>query len=99
MARLASHVVLRDERQELHVFGPDDDVPAWARKRITNPKAWESGADTADEGTPSPPPKGGPGSGKDAWVAYAAASNVDIDGAETRDDIVAALDAAGVPTE
>jgi hypothetical protein len=52
-------------------------------------------ADSAD----GPPPRGGAGSGRDAWSAYAAASGVEVDEDATRDDIVAALDAAGVPTE
>jgi hypothetical protein len=25
----------------MYVFGPGDDVPAWAADKITNPNAWE----------------------------------------------------------
>ncbi|PWR08599.1 hypothetical protein DKT68_15295 [Micromonospora acroterricola] len=32
-----------DEHDQTHVFGPLDAVPAWAAKKITNPKAWEGG--------------------------------------------------------
>ena len=51
------------------------------------------------------PPKAGPGSGTDAWRAYAVAAvkakglNVDISDTATRADIIEALDAAGIPTE
>jgi hypothetical protein len=33
------------------VFGPDDDLPGWARKAITNPDVWE--------GSDDEPPAGG----------------------------------------
>src|SRR4051812_20900309 len=44
------------------------------------------------------PPKGGAGSGREAWAEYAAASAVPVADDATREDIIAALDAAGVPT-
>ena len=50
---------------------------------------------TPDDG---PPPRTGRGSGKDAWVAYAAANDVTVADDASRDDIIAALDAAGVDT-
>jgi hypothetical protein len=40
MATLATNVHVTDERGVAHVFGPADDVPAWAQALITNPKAW-----------------------------------------------------------
>lgn len=43
------------------------------------------------------PPKGGPGSGRDAWEAYAKANGVVVGEDDNRDDIVAAVAAAGVP--
>lgn len=46
-----------------------------------------------------PPPKSGAGSGVEAWAAYAAAQGVEIPEGAKRDDIVAALETAGVPTE
>jgi hypothetical protein len=78
---------------------PDKDVA----EQITNPKAWADTAD-ADSGAESGdgsgiPPKGGAGSGKDAWKAYADSLGVAVDDDATRDDIVAALEAAGHPTE
>lgn len=64
---------------------------------------------TPPAGTPStptgggalpPPPMGGPGSGRDAWAAYASTQGVTVtDEMRSRDDVVAALKAAGKPTE
>ena len=45
------------------------------------------------------PTRSGAGSGREAWVAYAEQSGVTFEDDATRDEIVAALDAAGVPTE
>lgn len=45
------------------------------------------------------PPRSGKGSGADAWAAYAAANGVPVAPDATRDDVIAALDAAGIPTE
>lgn len=46
-----------------------------------------------------PPPKGGAGSGAPAWRAYAAKNNVEVAEDASREDVVAALEAANVPTE
>lgn len=48
---------------------------------------------------PKPPPKHGAGSGRDAWAAYAADSQVEVAENATRDQIIQALDEANVPTE
>lgn len=51
------------------------------------------------------PPKGGAGSGKQAWNDYAVKSlaarglKIDIPDDASREDIVAALNSAGIPTE
>lgn len=55
--------------------------------------------DDAEPEPPSPPPKNGKGSGTDAWVAYAAAHGVEVGEDAKRDDVISALDAAGVPSE
>lgn len=55
------------------------------------------GAD--DEGQDEPPPKGGAGSGAPAWRAYAARKGVTVPADASREDVVAALDEAGIPTE
>ncbi|RAO26478.1 hypothetical protein PSN13_06506 [Micromonospora saelicesensis] len=46
-----------------------------------------------------PPPKGGAGSGAPSWREYAARNNVEVASDASREDVVAALDAAGVRTE
>lgn len=110
MKRLAAWVHVPDETGETHVFGPDDVVPAWAAEKITNPKAWaaddvvvpvaEVAPPAAATGTPAhsaplePPPKGGPGSGHEAWAKYAEQLGVDIPEGANRDDIIAAVEAA-----
>lgn len=45
------------------------------------------------------PPKSGKGSGDEAWRSYAASNGVEVDDDAKRDQIIAALDEAGVPTE
>jgi hypothetical protein len=98
MGRLASYVHVADERGVMHVFGPDDEVPAWAAERITNPSAWAE--DPADGGeapnADAPPPRHGKGSGREAWSAFAAGHGVQVENDASRDDIIAALEAAGV---
>jgi hypothetical protein len=79
-------------------YGPGDDVPKEHAALITNPKAWADG-DGEDGEDGGIPPRAGKGSGKDAWVAYAAANDVDHDPDATRDEIVAAVESAGVPVE
>lgn len=46
-----------------------------------------------------PPPKAGPGSSRARWVEYAAAYGIAVTDDETRDEIIAACEAAGVPTD
>lgn len=102
MARkLATYVHVADDKGEIHVYGPDTkELPAWAVKAITNPAAWADG-DTATAAEPSPaagedeePPRAGKGSGRAEWAAYAASVGVEVDDDATRDDIIAAVDAA-----
>lgn len=40
MAKLAVFVHVLGDDGQMHVFGPGDDVPDWAAKKITNPDAW-----------------------------------------------------------
>lgn len=40
------------------------------------------------------PPKGGAGSGLDEWLAYAADHGIDVPDDATRDDVIAAVEAA-----
>jgi hypothetical protein len=57
--------------------------------------------ETEPEGSagPAAPPLGGPGSGRDAWAAWAEHLGVEVTEDMTRDDIVAAIDAATEPEE
>lgn len=48
MRKLRSNVHVHDEHGRSHVFGPDDQVPAWVAERITNPRAWQDN-DPEDE--------------------------------------------------
>lgn len=103
MAKLTTYVHVADEHGAMHVFGPDDEVPAWAAKAITNPDVWD-GAELSPSPThpvveDGPPPKGGAGSGAPAWREYAAKRNVEVPENASREDVVAALEAANVPTE
>ncbi|MGW7248823.1 hypothetical protein [Streptomyces decoyicus] len=102
--QLTATVHVRDLQGRTVAFGPGDDVPAWAAKQITNPKAWGDGADSVDVvevPTPpgvgvEPPPRSGKGSGVEAWRAFAERKGVDVDQDATREDVVAACEAAGV---
>jgi hypothetical protein len=106
MPRLASHVHATSPTGEVVVLPPGEDVPDWALVAVRNPKAWEGGEAPevkapahAAPPTPGVPPKNGPGSGIDAWKAYAETKNVQVGADDKREDIIAALDRAGVPTE
>lgn len=47
-----------------------------------------------------PPPRGGAGSGRAEWAAYATAKGVDVtEDLKSRDDIIAAIELAGIPIE
>lgn len=92
------------------VYGPDDEVPAEHAALITNPKAWaHDEAPTKDVTGEEPkaasatelsePPRAGAGSGRDAWVAFAASRGVHVEDEDKRDDIIAALADAGVIDE
>lgn len=96
-----------------HTFAPGtDDYPDWAGKQM-GPHCFEGGENLfnedgkvqavvhhdADEHTgDGPPPKSGAGSGVKAWRGYAEAEGHDVDGLD-RDEIIAALEEAGVAVE
>ena len=40
MSKLNTYVHVHDKDGISHAFGPDDTVPAWAEKAITNPDVW-----------------------------------------------------------
>lgn len=97
MARLATYVHVTDDDGQSHVFGPLDEVPGWAAKRITNRKAWdEAPAETDGEQSNGEPPRSGKGSSKDAWAAFAAGHGVKLENDATRDDYIAVLAERGI---
>lgn len=64
-----------------------------------------SGTGSSDAVAPSLPPRGGAGSGADAWRAYGVAAakarglEIEIPGDATKTDIIEALKGAGIPVE
>jgi hypothetical protein len=48
-------VTVHDEQGVAHLFGPNDTLPGWARKKITNPNVWD-GDDAAEVPVPTPEP-------------------------------------------
>lgn len=51
--KLNTTVHVLDDEGATHVFGPGDDVPTWAAKKITNPHVWEGG-DEDEAAAPAP---------------------------------------------
>lgn len=100
--RLRTYVHVHGDDGQTAVFGPDDDIPLSIAAKITNPDVW---ADKPSALAPEPPgvsgmpPKRGPGSGATAWREYASSKGVEVPADAPRDDVIAALDKAGVPTE
>ncbi|MFI6465672.1 hypothetical protein [Streptomyces sp. NPDC050538] len=105
--QLVAFVHVRDVGGRTVAYGPGEDVPAWARKQITNPKAWGAlePADHSQVEAPPPPgaggaldapPRAGKGSGVEAWRDFASRKGVDLDQDATREQIIAACEAAGV---
>lgn len=92
--RLSSHIHVYNDEGVAEEFFPGDDVPAWARDRISNPDVWED--EIAEEIQPQDPPRAGRGSGRDEWVAFAESHGVTVDDDDSRDDVIAALGERGV---
>ena len=86
-------------------FGPDDDVPEWAARKMgahcfedgEHPYPDEPAAESDVQDVP--PPKAGPKSSKEAWAVYAEQVGVDVSGCGSRDEIIAAVSDAGHPVE
>lgn len=84
-------------------FAPSPVSPADERARLLARLA-ELESATADGGgqgddPAGPPPKSGPGSGAPRWREYAARRGVEVPADASREDVIAALDEAAVPTE
>ncbi|WP_395705146.1 hypothetical protein [Rhodococcus ruber] len=92
-ARLVTTVYVHDEDGQTHIFGPRDDVPDWARERITNPGVWSAAVAEApvavvasSEGEPS-----------DEWklaelAAYAKRHGIDLGDAKRKADILSMIE-------
>lgn len=86
------HVIVRDDdgnEVQSGQFGPDDDLPSWAREAITNPDVWGEPEVAAVPVAAEPakePPRGGPGSSASAWTAFAQEQGMDVpEGASAKD--------------
>ncbi|MFE5332948.1 hypothetical protein ACFRCG_41850 [Embleya sp. NPDC056575] len=80
------------------VFSPGDPMPEWAEAHVANPKVWAydnaSVSETPQGEGPDEPPRSGPGSGKSAWAEYALSRGLEVTDDMSREDIIAAVDAA-----
>lgn len=95
------NVLLRDPASGATVlFSGGDEPPDWAQAQVTNPAVWAPEPEVGDQpAAEGPPPKAGRGSSDEAWAAYAASQDVEVPEGAKRSEIIAALAAAGVPTE
>lgn len=73
----------------------------WSAPAPAEPATDEGGGDAEPEGSAvvDAPPRSGPGSGKSAWAAFALAHGVDVHADASRDDIITAVEAAGINVE
>ena len=83
MARLAGHVSLRDAVGNVVQFGPGDDVPDWAAKRITNPRLWEDGDVPFPPSEPSDP---GPAAEQTGEALRAEVEKLRVENQQLRED-------------
>lgn len=95
-----AHAVDKDGNVQSQQFGPDDEVPSWARKAITNPDVWdgeddEESEESAESAAVKQPPRKGPGSGGPAWVEFAASKGV-TQKFDSKDDLIAELETRGL---
>lgn len=78
--------------------GADTASPAAPADPSSSSPSSTSTAAAQDGPQGPPPPRTGRGSGQQAWATYAAACGVTVPDGTSREDIIAVLDAAGVPT-
>jgi hypothetical protein len=100
-ARLAVNVMLRHpDNGEPRILLAGAEVPDWATGLVGDHcvEQAESDPSTHSVNAGGPPPKTGRGSSRDAWAAYAGAHEFEVEEGATREDIIAGLDAAGIPT-
>lgn len=102
-SRVHVHVVSKDGTQR-RWLQPGDEVPDWARLdgQLTEeggqpPEETRQPTDPMPPVPPSQPPaRSGRGSSVEAWRKFAEQHDVDVAADATRDDIIAACEAAGV---
>ncbi|WP_159840209.1 hypothetical protein [Nocardia sp. CY41] len=90
MKKLNTFVHVHNDDGTSHVFGPNDTVPGWAVKKITNPGVW------ADEPDAEPELEGEP---SESWTvaqlqAFAKSNDIDLGDATKKADILAAIQLA-----
>lgn len=78
-----SVIMVRDEDGRLHYTSPDSEIAKRAAERAA-----------AEAAQIPEPPRGGAGSGVEAWRDYATQTGVEVDDDMSRDDIIAAVDLA-----
>lgn len=78
-----SVIIVKDEEGRTHWTSPDSEIA----KRAAEHEA-------AEAAQIPEPPRGGAGSGVDAWRDYATQTGVEFNDDMTRDDIIAAVDLA-----
>lgn len=100
MSRLVSYVHVNGDGGQPHVFGPDDEVPEWAARKM-GPHCFDGDHPYPDESRKSgtEPSRNGKGSSLDAWVAFAAENGHDVDPGTSRDQVIADLAILGVISE
>jgi len=87
MSKLNTYVHVHDKDGVSHAFGPDDTVPEWAEKAITNESVWAEAPESDD--LPE-------GDVTDKWTvkqlqAYAKSEDIDLGDAKTKAEILAVL--------
>lgn len=106
--KLARGVVVRDEDGNTHSFNAGDDVPGDLAKLVTNPTAWEDGAEDDEvvlddkEGNESNPPGVAYTDGYTTMkvadlLRLAQERKIDLKGQSRKDDVVEALREADGP--
>lgn len=105
MSKLNTYVHVHDKDGISHAFGPEDTVPEWAERAITNPDVWAeapaaeetSGSEGAGaEGSDSDQVEIPEGDITEEWTvkqlkAYAKSEDIDLGGATTKTEILARI--------
>ena len=91
--RLVATVYVHDEDGQTHIFHPGDELPDWARSRVTNPEVWGAGA-SEPRAEVAAFPDGEP---SDEWklgelTAYAKHQGIDLGDARRKGDILSMIE-------